>query len=173
LLWDPNAQQNQSFGVALWIPSGGVGTTLTNEYDWHSGMGVNFSEATNHNVSGWKDARPMLTQLNQIKQLYQRDYYPLTGFSTANNVWMAWQYDSPESGQGLMQAFRRAYSAVGSMTFQLRGLDPAATYTLTVLDPTGAATTPWNQTGSDLMSTGVAVSLPSVHSSVLITYAKN
>jgi len=169
LLWDPIAQQCQVYGVALWMPSGGVGSVSSSEYNWRSGMGVNFCDALHHDASeAWKSARPLLTQLNQIKHLYFCDYYPLTSFDTADDVWMAWQYDSPETGEGLVQAFRRPNSTVAVMTFKLRGLDANATYTVTNLD--GGITT---NTGEELMNTGLTVSISTVSSSVLITYTKN
>jgi alpha-galactosidase len=35
--------------------------------------------------------------------LYLGDYYPLTPYTTANNAWVAWQFDRPESGRGMAQ----------------------------------------------------------------------
>jgi len=36
------------------------------------------------------------------------DYYPRTAYSTAGDAIMAWQFDVPERGTGIVQAFRRA-----------------------------------------------------------------
>ena len=38
------------------------------------------------------------------------DYYPLTPYSLAEDGWMAWQFDRPDLGEGMVQAFRRAQS---------------------------------------------------------------
>ena len=35
------------------------------------------------------------------------DFWPLTPYSLEGNVWMAWQFDWPEAGEGVVQAFRR------------------------------------------------------------------
>ena len=51
------------------------------------------------------------------------DFWPLTPYSLENNVWMAWQFDRPEAGEGVVQAFRRAENGDESATFRLRGLD--------------------------------------------------
>ena len=38
------------------------------------------------------------------------DYYPLTPYSLANDAWIGWQFDRPETGDGMIQVFRRADS---------------------------------------------------------------
>ena len=57
---------------------------------------------------------------------YLGDFYPLTDYSLENEVWLAWQYDRPEAGEGLVQAFRRPQSADSIRVFRLRGLEPTA-----------------------------------------------
>jgi hypothetical protein len=47
---------------------------------------------------------------------------------------MAWQFDRPQEGEGVVQAFRRAGNSDASATFRLRGLEPDAVYVLTNLD---------------------------------------
>ena len=59
---------------------------------------------------------------------------PLTSYSLEKTVWMAWQFDRPDLGEGMVQAFRRAESPYESARFFLRGLVPDARYTLTDLD---------------------------------------
>ncbi|MEN6307363.1 MAG: GH36 C-terminal domain-containing protein, partial [Anaerohalosphaeraceae bacterium] len=91
----------------------------------------------------------------------------LTPYSLAKDVWMGWQYDRPDMGQGLIQVFRRADSTVAEMVFKLEGLDPTASYTVKNLDG-DAGTKP----GSELMNTGLKVNIPSAPGSVLIVYTK-
>ena len=40
------------------------------------------------------------------------DYYPLTSYSLQPDHWIAWQFNRPETGDGVVQAFRRP-SATG------------------------------------------------------------
>ena len=47
---------------------------------------------------------------------------------------MAWQFDRPEQGDGVVQVFRRMDSIYESAQFKLHGLDPAAQYEITDLD---------------------------------------
>ena len=49
-------------------------------------------------------------------------------------LWLAWQFDVPEKGEGMVQAFRRDKSAFESARFPLAGLDAEARYVVTNLD---------------------------------------
>jgi len=60
---------------------------------------------------------------------------------------VAWQFDRPEQGAGMVQAFRRDKNEEASKAFRLCGLDPAVPYAVTNLD-TNAST---EISGKDLM----------------------
>ena len=47
---------------------------------------------------------------------------------------MAWQFDRPDLGEGMVQAFRRAGSYYESARFPLGGLEADARYIITDLD---------------------------------------
>jgi alpha-galactosidase len=81
---------------------------------------------------------------------------------------MAWQFDCPETGEGLVQAFRREESPEASARPRLAGLDSNATYTLTNLDIAGAT----EMTGRELLETGLPISIPDQPGAVIIIYAK-
>ena len=51
--------------------------------------------------------RRVMGQWREFAKYYFGDYYPLTPYSLENDVWMAWQFDCPEQGEGMVQAFRR------------------------------------------------------------------
>jgi alpha-galactosidase len=95
------------------------------------------------------------------------DFYPLTPYSQAEEVWMAWQFDRSDLGEGMVQAFRRANSPQDSMTVILSGLDPMATYELTDLDTKATRT----MLGSVLMKDGLSLEIGRQYSSLVITYA--
>ena len=81
---------------------------------------------------------------------------------------MAWQYDRPEIGEGLIEVFRRPASIISEMTFQLQGLEPSATYTVTNLDGGSSI-----KTGDDLMNIGLTINISDAPGSALIIYTKN
>ena len=99
---------------------------------------------------------------------YYGDFYPLTPYSTEESGWLAWQFDRPESGDGLIQAFRRSENSFELGKFRLRGLDPAASYRITDLDTTQTAVL----TGGELLGSGLPVTIVTRPGSALLTYEK-
>ncbi len=60
--------------------------------------------------------------------LLHGDYYPLTPFHRSAERWVARQFDTPESGRGLLQAIRLPAAPQASRTLYLHGLRPEAHY---------------------------------------------
>ena len=96
------------------------------------------------------------------------DFYPLTSYSTTNNVWMAWQFDCPERGEGMVQAFRRDKSPGESIGAKLQGLDPNAAYTLTIFDVAGTT----EMTGRELLQNGLPIVIKDRPGSAVVAYKK-
>ena len=113
--------------------------------------------------------RRLTREFAQIAPNWLGDYYPLTTYSTGHDAWMAWQFDVPEKGEGMVQAFRRAQSPFYGLQVKLQGLDPAATYALTDLD---VHRNPTEYTGRQLMDQGLAIHIPDQPGAVVITYKK-
>ena len=109
-----------------------------------------------------------LTQEWKQVARYMRDgdYYPLTGHSMANDVWMAWQFHDAESGEGVVQAFRREDSPMTSGLFELGGLSPNSQYTITHLGDSVKNVQP----GRKLIQKGLGISIPEAPGSALIVY---
>jgi alpha-galactosidase len=112
--------------------------------------------------------RRLVAQWRQVATNYYGDFYPLTPYATSNDVWAAWQFDRPEAGEGMIQAFRRQQSPGELMRFQLQGLDPAARYAVTNVDAAGHA----ELTGRELMEQGLPISLKKQPDSALILYKR-
>ena len=110
--------------------------------------------------------RTLVAQWRAISKHYYGDFYPLTSYSLDNAVWMAWQFDGPEPGEGVVQAFRRPDSPYLTAQFRLRGLDPAANYTVTNLDDPK----PTKLTGRQLLDPGLLVTIPERPGVAIITY---
>lgn len=113
--------------------------------------------------------RKRIDEWRKVVPFFLGDYYPLSAYSLAHDVWMAWQFDRPDLGEGVVQAFRRDDSPYETARFRLGGLQPDARYVLTDLD-SGAAS---EALGRDLMEKGLTVSMTDQPGSVIITYKRS
>ncbi|MCX8108285.1 MAG: hypothetical protein N3G20_05710, partial [Verrucomicrobiae bacterium] len=113
-------------------------------------------------------ARRTLEQYLGIRHFYEGDFYPLTPYSQANDVWMAYQLDRPDLNQGLIVALRRPASNFEVARFPLCGLKQNATYLVTDLD-SGKT----EELSADmLVNRGLRVSIESKPGSALLRYQK-
>jgi len=113
--------------------------------------------------------RRLTGEFARIAPNWLGDYYPLTPYSTGHEAWMAWQFDVPEKGEGMVQAFRRDESPFYGLRLKLQGLDAAAEYALTDLD---VHHKPKEYTGRQLMEQGLSVDIPDQPGAVVITYKR-
>ena len=81
---------------------------------------------------------------------------------------MAWQFNCPEIGEGMMQAFRRKGSNTPSYQYRLLGLESEAEYELTDFDVLGTT----KMTGRELMENGLLVHIPDQPGALVIKYKK-
>jgi alpha-galactosidase len=112
--------------------------------------------------------RQLARQWRQLSPYMLADYYPLSAYSTGTDVWMAWQFNRPESGDGMVQAFRRHESPYETATYSLHGLDEAASYELTDVDTSEVR----RLTGRELLQQGFPVRIAQKPGAVIITYKK-
>ena len=193
---DPIGAQVSTEGLAYWRPH--FGTLLQvrpgDTYHFRSGMAPGLAFAL-FNVSGYPNQvgkfipddfpvewmRNMVAQLKVVRPYYYGDYYPLlpcsqnSGCATdpskensAGFEWSAWQFNRPELGGGMVQAFRRDQSEQPAQDLRLRGLDSAATYQISNLDQK----TPQTISGRDLMDKGLRVEIPAKRAAAIILYQK-
>ena len=112
--------------------------------------------------------RKLTDDWRSIAPNYLGDYYPLTPYSLDKASWIAWQFDRPEKGEGLVQAFRREGCGDAAKTFRLQELDTAATYEVTDLD----VGVPTQVSGEDLMEKGLTVEIKAKPGAAVIVYRK-
>jgi alpha-galactosidase len=168
----PEGQQCHTYGLSLWFPYQGTGFIgVRDEYWIRSSMaaettfgpGGDGTDKMNFDV-----IKKCVDDFREFRDCILGDFYPLTPYSLSEDVWMAWQYDSPERGKGAVQAFRRGNSDETMKSFRLRGLDNDATYEITNLD-TRVVT---KQTGRELMETGLTISIDSRPGSAIVVYRR-
>ncbi len=193
---DPIGAQISTEGLAYWRPH--FGTLLqvrpSDTYHFRSGMAPGLAFAL-FNVAGYPNQvgnfipadfpfdwmRNMVAQLKLVRPYYYGDYYPLLPCSansdcvtdpskehSAGFEWAAWQFNRPEQGDGMVQAFRRDENKEATNNLPLRGLDPAATYEVTDLD----AKMPNTISGKDLMQHGLHVAIAGKRGAAILVYKK-
>jgi alpha-galactosidase len=163
-------QQGQTFGLSLWLPFYGTGAPLSDAYTMRSSFAPAYRVGWNAKDKGSNYAllRRMVADFQRVKDYMLGDFYPLTPYSLDNNAWMAWQFDRPQTGDGMIQAFRRKDSVNESMRVALRGLEPDAIYTLTNLDVAGTT----EMTGRELMDGGLPIIITDRPAAAIIIYKK-
>jgi alpha-galactosidase len=165
--------QCQTYGLSSWIPFYGQGVYYTPKqyvYCVRSHICPSFCVCVDVRKPGidWDLYRKLVGQWRQIADCLLGDYYALTPYSLNEDCWIAWQFDLPEQGKGMIQVFRRTKSGETKKSLPLKGLDPGATYEVTNLD--GGA--PIRASGKDLMTGGVSVELSEQPGSALLVYKR-
>ena len=97
--------------------------------------------------------RDLFAKRDRVMKYYYGDFYPLTVHSQERAVWMAWQFDQPEVGEGLVQAFRRSQSNILGYQYKLKALDEDAEYEITDLTRDEV----YRVAGKELMDKGLKV----------------
>ena len=182
--FEPIGHQGMTYGISLWIPYHGTGTVACANAAYYGG-GLTPIEP----YAFWSNAAPslgcgidirvkqidydalrrLLGQWRQISQYYFDDFYPLTPYTQDNTAWIAWQFDRPESGEGMIQAFRRGDAEHDTLRLRLRGLDPAARFVVTDLN---APDDPAFFSGRELSDAGLPVRIADHPGAAVFTYRK-
>jgi alpha-galactosidase len=159
--------QCHTYGISFWLPFYGNGCYFYDKYSFRSfymplfGMGG----LNQGNAQAQKQA---YSECRAVAPYMLGDYYPLTPYSLELDRWIGWQFNRPEQGDGLIQAFRRSANQETSQTFHLSGLDPAAQYEFTDFDAEGTT----SYSGRELMEKGFSIELTDCPGSAVIVYKK-
>ena len=169
-IFEPVGEQNHTYGISFWMPFHGTGFLTVDPYLIRSQMSPEFTMGvdTRRKDLDYDLLRSLIDQWRRVSPCYFGDYYPLTAYGMENTIWMAWQFDRPDLGEGFVQAFRRGDCADETTRLLLRGLDADAQYELTDVD----ANQPWRASGQELISQGVTVKSPTRPNAVVITYRR-
>jgi len=161
--------QGHTYGLSSWLPFQGSlwtqssSTRFADPYAYRSfylpSFGMIGSDVETQ-VKGYGEWR-------RIADLMLGDYYPLTSYSLQRDHWIAWQFDQPEKGEGVVQAFRRPESPYESARFKLHGLEESATYAVENFDGSTE-----NYTGKELMERGLAVTAATAPTALIFTYKR-
>ncbi len=169
-IFDPVGEQCHTYGLASWLPFYGTGFIKFDTYIFRSTMCPNttLGPDVRRTDIDWPLLRKLIGEWRQVVDYYYGDFYPLTKYSLEYDQWMAWQFDRPDLGAGMVQAFRRPNSAYELARFKLQGLDPEARYKVSSFDSKETI----EATGKDLMETGYLVTLRMQPEAAVIVYKR-
>jgi alpha-galactosidase len=178
--FDPVSNQGFNYGLLQWIPLCGAPapTHKLTPYSFRSAYCpallmcwpmVGVSDINDR----WSKVdvellRKLLKEYVAVRPCLFGDFYPLTPYSIEHSAWIAWQFDRPDLGEGLVQAFRRPECREATQQYRLHGLDAAATYTVTDVDEGRQRT----MSGQTLMEAGVSVNVPAQPGAAVVRYTK-
>lgn len=179
--FEPTGQQCQTYGISLWLPyyGTGVGPQTTHDGAWGSGQYVVRSSLAPSYASSvvvrtasdedWALLRTMNEEFARIQDdLLYSDFYPLTEFSLEDDVWMAFQFDRPAAGSGVVLVFRRPHAKTATMRFTLHGLDGGGHYRIENFDLRGTELL----SGKRLMQHGLEISFSHAPASAIVQYER-
>ncbi len=167
---DPTSEQNHVYGISFWMPYHGSGIEQIDQYWTRSLMGPIVGFGVDTRKQGWDYPllRKLYAQTRQVQRCYLGDYYPLTPYRKDANSWVAYQFDLPDTGEGIVQAFRREACPERSVTLKLGGLDPEARYVVKDIDGGEGR----EAKGRELLTTGLEVTAENPRTALLFTYRR-
>jgi alpha-galactosidase len=136
-------------------------------YDTGYGIGPGATGLKNPEWVAW--VKQAIHEYREVQPYFYGDFYPILPYSLTEETWTAWQWNRPETSDGLVILLRRPKSPYHSLQLNLRHLDPKATYQVEIRTTYNHAPTQ-NMKGADL--THLIVKLPEAPSSTLIFYRK-
>lgn len=164
--------QSQTFGLASWLPLNCAGSRgWLDTYDFRSALSagsVACWTSLDHPAKEWAWARKMQKEAVLLRPLFQGDFYPLTNYSLCKDVWLAYQLQREDLGEGAVLAYRREQAPYPSAVLKLHALDPEGRYEVRNLD-SGKL---WRLSGAALMTDGVEIRLDHAPDCVILVYRK-
>ncbi|MCY3017895.1 MAG: alpha-galactosidase [Planctomycetota bacterium] len=162
--------QGHTYGLSFWVPYYGTGIFYNDVYAVRSHLTPAFGIGYPAGAAGvdWASFRRRIEDWKKVAGCFYGDYYPLTPYSLSEGAWIAWQFNQPETGEGMIQAFRRTQATEATMRLKLHGLDPAAVYEFTDLDVEGAI----RVAGRELIEKGLLVKLASRRQAGILAYKR-
>jgi alpha-galactosidase len=179
--YDPIGMQSQTHGLSMWLPLSTGSCDRQSTYLFRCsilpGTVISTALAGDDEPEGYRTPwdnydlewlKKMLAEQRAVSAYACGDFYPLMGFTLADDTWAVWQFDRPDIGEGAVIALRRRNSPFPSMEMCLKGLDADVTYTLYSFDDDSTEI----HSGSDLMSGKLLVEIGDKPGSRLYSYKR-
>jgi len=167
--YEPNGYQCHTYGLHFFLPASGTGNGDPRKY-WFRSAAVGGAV-----VMGWelmpgfnlRGAIEDVAEFRGLRDYFYGDYYPLTEYGTGDDAWAAFQWDRPETGNGIVAAFRRPMAPEAAIEVKLGGLEPGADYEVNYEDY-GVTVV---KSGRELAA-GLTLKIPEAPASLLIKYRR-
>lgn len=168
---EPNGYQCHTYGLNFYLPLHGTGNVVPSVYTFRSSMSSAMVTTWDLNNTSYTQSllQTIMKDFKRLRPYYYGDYYPLTPNIniTTDSIWLAYQQNRPDHGDGIILAFRRPECPADTLTIKPRGLEAGATYSV-LFEDTGVKVT---KTGAELMS-GLSLETREKPGSVLISYTR-
>ena len=169
-----SGNQCQTYGLSSWLPYYGQGAYYHDDrviYAVRSHYCPAFGLCTDvrKDHTEWTTFTRLTDQWRRVAPCYLGDYYPLSPYSLAEDVWIAWQFHLPQQDRGVVHVFRRDASIYESARLRLHGLTCDARYRVNDLDRGPVA----EAAGQELTDQGLVVTIDEQPGSAVIVYERN
>jgi alpha-galactosidase len=132
----PAADQCQMYGISQFIQLSANGCKAVDNYGFRSVLGPGMCLCWDPQAKDFpvEQARRDIALCKRLRPYFSGDYYPLTPYSTKENVWLAYQFHRDDLDEGVVLAFRRPACARTGVTVQLGGVAPDTKYEVEDVD---------------------------------------
>lgn len=114
----------------------------------------------------FKSAENILAEVQEFKDYWNGDFYPLTEAKVDESVWA--MYQLARKTDGIVYAFRRAHSETSAQKLNIQAIDEAKAYKLTFIDEKLIRTSK-TYSGKEL-SEGIEITIPNKRESLIVKY---
>lgn len=153
------ADQVMVAGLSLYIPFHAGPLWDMHPYCFRSAMspGIVLYERILHEAFPTELASAGIAELNELRPLFLGDVYPLLRLTSDQTSWYAYQLDRPDLGEGCAFFFRRPESDILMCDIELKNIDPAARYSVSITGETYERG-PWEEmSGQQLMRPEIVI----------------
>jgi alpha-galactosidase len=167
---EPIGSQCCTYGISMWLPFSGCGVADVDTYMFRSNMApfMNCAFDVRKRDLDYDLLRRLAAEWRVVADCMTGDFYPLTSYGASADTWMAWQFDCPEIGKGVVQAFRREKCIFESGRLNLFGLQPDGVYEIVAFD----GSEPRQVSGQELLSRGLLVTIADKPGAAVYSYRR-
>lgn len=167
----PEWNQNQSIGLAQYIPLFTVGVWSPEPYEFRSAQtaGVICEWPYLDKDFPWELGRKMVSEAKENRKYWLGDFYALTPPSKSMEQIIVYQLNRPDLKEGIVYAFRRPDCEYMGIIVPLKALNPNADYSIEFIDDS-LKKTKKTVRGEKLLAEGIEIRIPQKRSCLLIRY---